>query len=71
MIDFTGMHDELTKSFILREYQERIPQLTMDFEQKAIELYRNDPIFHNRVDHLVSAIMVIIQRYITSNTEIK
>lgn len=57
-MDYLKISAELTMGFILHEYQERYPQLIpTDFKEKALMLYRTDPVFHNRVDYIVSFIM--------------
>ena len=58
------IHDELLDGIIFREYQALKPQLTPNFKQDSINLYRNDPYFKMKVDSLVSGIMCVIEKHI-------
>ncbi len=63
-LDFRGLSKDLTKGFILREYQERNPQLIADFQEKAEHLYQFDNIFHAKVDCVVAGVLHIVQNHI-------
>lgn len=61
MLDKRKLEDELTKGFIYHEYS--LHRSTFDmtgYEQKAIEMYRNDPIFNRRVRSIVSRVLATV-----------
>jgi len=58
------IHDELLDGIIFREYQALRPQLTPNFKQDSIDLYRNDHYFKMKVDSLVSGIMYIVSKHV-------
>lgn len=66
MIDYDKLYDELTDGIIIREYQVSFPSMAITgFErekQKAINMYKMDPMFHTRVASLVSGIISLVQK---------
>jgi len=58
-IDKSAFYDELLEGFICREYVDRFGPMEWDFKEKAIDRYRNDPIFHNRVQQVTGQIMML------------
>ena len=68
-IDFRELQDKLTKLLVSARYEEINPVnlfdcTAFDFfnrKEKAISMYRNDPMFRARVDNLVAAIMHTVQ----------
>lgn len=64
MLDLQAISDELTKAFILKEYSERIPVFKIaNFEEEAMELYRNDNTFNHRVRKTIAVILQIIEKH--------
>lgn len=62
-LDKAAFYDELLEGFICREYVDRFGPLEWDFKAKAIERYRNDPIFHNRVQQVTGHIMMLLGKH--------
>src|SRR6266704_1820690 len=62
-VDMESLRHELTEGFVQREYHAQINPLLMDCKEAAIALYRNDPMFHARVQSVVSGVMQIFQKY--------
>lgn len=63
-VDMKHLHDALTEGFVCREYTDRYGPMDYDFRQKAVSLYHNDSMFHNRVCSVVSSVLVLVEKHI-------
>jgi len=65
------LRDEMTEFFISVEYERMYPINLFNCtaedingrKEKAIRLYRNDPVFHARVDYLISSTIRIVDSF--------
>lgn len=70
MIDKQALHDDLTELFI--NYQHRLdnPMPSVTETRAAIILkYRNDWVFHRKVDSLVYGVMQVVNKHIDEQGE--
>ena len=63
MLDKRALSDELTEAFICKEYADACGVMEYDFREKAVDKYRNDPIFHNRVKYATAFVMNIVGKH--------
>ena len=64
VIDREKLYEALVEGFIHREYQVMYPQLTADYFKRAVVHYQSNPVFHARVQSVVSSVMVLIDKNI-------
>jgi len=63
MIDKNKLHTDLTDLFITYQYRLDCPMPSKTETKEAIILkYRNDPLFHNKVNALVAAVMFTVNK---------
>lgn len=68
MIDKNALHDELTNAFIRYQYRIENPFPSPTETPAAMILqYRNDPIFHNKVESIVCGVMAIVGKHEVTN----
>jgi hypothetical protein len=60
---FRAIEIDLTDAFILMEYADQVGIMDTAFKDKAIEKYRNDPVYLNRVKSLVTGVMQIVTKH--------
>ena len=61
-INYRALQDELTKRFIFREYTDSNP-MTYDMQERAINAYRNDYRFYNRINTIVAGVIHTVRKY--------
>ena len=63
MIDEKALYNDLLEIFVAREYADRFGIIECNFREKAVEKYRNDPIFHGRVKLIIACIMDLVNKH--------
>ena len=65
VLDKRQLRDELTEAFIMYQHGLDLPFPSITETKAAVILkYQNDPIFHARVESLVSGVMLIIGKHV-------
>lgn len=65
MIDKNSLHHELTVKFTQYQYRLDKPMPTTNESSETYQLaYLTDPVFRAKVDSLVAAIMITLDRYL-------
>lgn len=62
-LDKEAFRNDLLEAMVCREYSDRYGVMEWDFRGKAVEKYRNDPVFHARVSYAVAHIMSIVDKH--------
>lgn len=63
MVDKHAIANDLTEAFIKYQYRLENPMPTDTEGIDGVEQYRNNPIFHRKVDSLVAGVMAIIGKH--------
>lgn len=62
-MDKRALQQDLIEAFICKEYADSHGVMECDFRDKAVDKYRNDPIFHNRVKYAAAFVMNIVSKH--------
>lgn len=61
-INYRALQDELTEGFILRECLDGNPT-TRDMQERAINAYKNDYRFYNRINTIVAGVIRTVRKH--------
>ena len=62
-MDMEALRRDLTEGFVMREYTQLYGPMGLVNREDVTRAYRNDSIFHARVQKVVGDVMVIIQKH--------
>ena len=65
VVDRKALHDDLVNAFMEYQYRLDLP-FPSPTETKAVIIlrYRSDPLFHNKVNNLVTGVMGIVNKHV-------